>query len=63
LSFGCEAIVNILDAEYGARWSNYIPYESTLLSNFVIALLLMGMNGGRSSCFSQHQGQNAGARG
>lgn len=42
--FGCEAIVNILDAEYGARWSNYIPYEPTLLSNFVIALLLMGMN-------------------
>ena len=42
--FGCEAIINILDVKYGARWSNYIPYESTLLSNFFIALLLMGMN-------------------
>ena len=25
-------------------WTNFIPYESTLLSNFVIAMLLMGMN-------------------
>ncbi|MFA6652554.1 MAG: histidine kinase [Bacteroidales bacterium] len=42
--FGCEAIIDIMDVKYGATWTNYIPYESTLLSNFVIALLLMGMN-------------------
>ena len=42
--FGCEAIIDIMDVKYGARWSNYIPYESTLLSNFVITMLLMGMN-------------------
>lgn len=42
--FGCEAIVDLLDVQYGAAWSNFIPYESTLLSNFVIALLLMGMD-------------------
>jgi len=42
--FGCEAIIDIMDVKYGATWTNFIPYESTLLSNFVIAMLLMGMN-------------------
>lgn len=42
--FSCEAIVDIIEVKYGIRWVNFIPYESTLLSNFIIALFLLGMN-------------------
>lgn len=42
--FSSEAIIDILDEQYGIRWTNLIPYEFTMLSNFVVAMLLMGMD-------------------
>ncbi|MBP6867398.1 MAG: histidine kinase [Bacteroidales bacterium] len=42
--FSCEAVIDILDEKFGIKWTNLMPYESTLLSNFVVAMLLMGMN-------------------
>ncbi len=60
--FGCEAIIDIMDVKYGATWTNFIPYESTLLSNFVIAPMLMGMNVAIRMVFHNIKSKNAGAR-
>ncbi|HOD55868.1 MAG: hypothetical protein LMBGKNDO_01464 [Bacteroidales bacterium] len=42
--FTCEAVIDILDEKFDITWTNLLPYESTLIGNFVIATLLMGMN-------------------